>query len=284
MAIIVYNLVELFNIVEKKRKKDHNIMTTADNKEDRRDGMKHHNACEDTIMGAIEAINRVLKHNGTNYSRDFEPYIAESYQADMALEEPQIFERHRESYLNSVKMLVAFLDHKDEYTKGHCERVTRYAVMLGQALAMDERDIMNLELAALLHDIGKLAVPDDIINKEGKLTAQEYDIIKMHPAVGYELIKDIAFLEVSKNVLLQHHERIDGKGYPLGLNGAEIDTMSRILSIADAYDAMTSSRPYRKDALSKESAIGQLKMSRGSQFDTDIVDVFIRLLQSDEVA
>jgi putative nucleotidyltransferase with HDIG domain len=181
-------------------------------------------------------------------------------------------------------MLVNFLDHKDEYTKGHCQRVTKLAVAIGQALDFSDVDIQNLEFAALLHDIGKLAVPDDIINKEGKLTMQEYEIVKMHPAVGYEIIKDISFLDGSKKILLQHHERIDGRGYPIGLTDHQIDIGSKILSIADAYDAMTSSRPYRKDGLSQEQAIEQLELSTGGQFDKTIVDVFISLLMSGEAA
>ncbi|MDF2597099.1 MAG: metal dependent phosphohydrolase [Clostridia bacterium] len=188
------------------------------------------------------------------------------------------------SYLDTVKMLVNFLDHKDEYTKGHCERVTKLAVAIGQALDLSAMDILNLEFAALLHDIGKLAIPDDIMNKEGKLTAQEYEIIKMHPAIGYELIEDISFLDVSKKILLQHHERVDGRGYPIGLMNQQIDIMTKILSIADAYDAMTSSRPYRKDGLSQEQAIEQLELGTGSQFDKNVVDVFISILLSGEAA
>lgn len=229
--------------------------------------MKQISLYEDAIHEAVNEINKMLRQIDAE-----------------CMDLHTITEKQKRSYLDSVRMLVNFLDHKDEYTRGHCERVTKYAVMLGQALEMGERDILNLELAALLHDIGKLAVPDEIINKEGRLTVQEYEIIKMHPAVGYELLKDISFLEVSKKVLLQHHERIDGKGYPQGLNDPQINIMSKILSIADAYDAMTSSRPYRKEGLSKENAIGQLELSKGSQFDTEIVDVFIRLIQTGEVA
>ncbi|MDF2840094.1 MAG: hypothetical protein K0Q99_866 [Clostridia bacterium] len=190
----------------------------------------------------------------------------------------------RSSYLDTVKMLVNFLDNKDEYTKRHCERVTKHAVSIGRALDLNDVDLFNLEFASLLHDIGKLAVPDQILNKEGKLTTKEYEIVKLHPIAGYDIIKDISFLEVSRDILLQHHERIDGTGYPLGLNDEKIDIKSKILAVADAYDAMTNSRPYRKDGLSMEQAICQLEHCRGSQFDENIVDTFIGLLKSGDAA
>jgi putative nucleotidyltransferase with HDIG domain len=223
---------------------------------------------KDSILEAIESMNILLQQNCKHFK-----YALEALEEEIC-----------SSYLDTVKMLVNFLDHKDEYTKGHCQRVTKLAVAIGQALDFSDVDIQNLEFAALLHDIGKLAVPDDIINKEGKLTMQEYEIVKMHPAVGYEIIKDISFLDGSKKILLQHHERIDGRGYPIGLTDHQIDIGSKILSIADAYDAMTSSRPYRKDGLSQEQAIEQLELSTGGQFDKTIVDVFISLLMSGEAA
>jgi HD-GYP domain-containing protein (c-di-GMP phosphodiesterase class II) len=223
---------------------------------------------KDLVLEAVKNMNLLLQQNSKNFKYTF-----------------QILEEEMSSScLDTVKMLVNFLDHKDEYTKGHCERVTKLAVAMGQALDFSDKDILDLEFAALLHDIGKLAIPDDIINKEGKLTVQEYEIVKMHPAVGYELIKGISFLDVSKKILLQHHERVDGRGYPIGLMDHQIDIMSKILSIADAYDAMTSSRPYRKNGLSREQAIEQLELCTGSQFDKNVVDVFISILMSGEAA
>jgi HD-GYP domain-containing protein (c-di-GMP phosphodiesterase class II) len=251
----------------------------------RRDSVKQTSYCESSVHEAIEKIKSLLHLNKAHYENALE--VSEKvnqYSSNGNQDEQLQLEILKSSYLDTVKMLVNFLDKKDEYTKGHCERVTKFTVAIGQALNLSDLDILNLEFAALLHDIGKLAVPDEIINKEGKLTMQEYEIVKMHPAVGYELIKDIPFLDVSKKILLQHHERVDGKGYPLGLKDDQIDIKAKILSIADAYDAMTSSRPYRKDGLPKEQAISQLKLCTGSQFDKNIVDIFIELLKSGEAA
>lgn len=247
--------------------------------------MKKISYCESSVQEAIDKIKKLLHQSNVHYEDTL--VISENishYNYNSKQNEQLQLEILESSYLDTVKMLVNFLDKKDEYTKGHCERVTKFTVAIGQALNLSDLDILNLEFAALLHDIGKLALPDEIINKEGKLSMQEYEIVKMHPAVGYELIDDISFLDVSKKILLQHHERIDGKGYPLGLTDDQIDIKAKILSIADAYDAMTSSRPYRQDGLPKELAISQLKLCTGSQFDKDIVDVFIKLLKSDEAA
>lgn len=240
---------------------------------------------ENSVLEAIEKIKTLLQHRGKFYKSALS--VSETmlqYQAKCGKAMQKKIQKLRTSYLDTVSLLVDFLDHKDEYTKGHCQRVTRYTVAIGRAMELEEREMLNLELAALLHDIGKLGVPDEIINKEGKLTPQEYEIVKTHPAVGYELIKEISFLDISSFILLQHHERVDGKGYPFGLREGQIDLKAKIISVADAYDAMTSSRPYRKQGLTKEQAIEQLQLCVGSQFDKEIVDVFVKWLKSGEAA
>lgn len=247
--------------------------------------MKQFSVNDSSLEETIIKIKVLLQKENEEYAASIDDFAQlVSYEI---IEHPQTYcevQQLRSCYLNSAKMLVNFLGNKDQYTKGHCERVTKFTVAIGHALNFSDMDILDLELAAMLHDIGKLAVPDEIIKKEGKLTMQEYEIVKMHPVVGYELIKDISFLDVSKNILLQHHERIDGKGYPHGLVDKEIDIKSKILAVADAYDAMTSSRPYKMKGLSKTQAINQLKLCTGSQFDKNIVNIFIKLLKSGTAA
>lgn len=182
------------------------------------------------------------------------------------------------NYLCTVRTLSNSLEAKDKYTKGHCERVTLYSVAIGKAMGLGGEDLLNLEFAGLLHDIGKIGIPNELINKEGTLTSEEYDIIKKHPQIGYDILKDVGFLEISKRVLLQHHERVDGKGYPSGLRRENIDMMARMLAAADAYDAMTSSRPYRSRALTKEEAVQELLRNRNTQFDEEVVDTFVELI------
>jgi putative nucleotidyltransferase with HDIG domain len=251
----------------------------------RRDSMKNISFYGKQVREAVKELKReMLKYNNNSEAglEISEEIVQWDYKGIRNIQLQK--EISESSYLDTVKILIDFLDRKDQYTKRHCARVTKFAVVIGQALELSDMDLLSLELAALLHDIGKLVVPNTIINKEGRLTIEEYEMVKIHPIAGYELIEDISFLDVSRNILLQHHERVDGKGYPLGLNEELIDVRSKILSIADAYDAMTSSRPYRKEGLSMEEAICQLEHCRGSQFDTNIVDVFIDLLKSGEAA
>lgn len=240
-------------------------------------------AADVTVRQTIERMEKLLQESNKLCSdklENFNEALPLDYNKELRQIEKLELPHERTHYIEHAKSLLRFLDSKDEYTKGHCERVTEYTMAIGRAMDFDDIDIMHLELAGMLHDIGKLAVPDEIINKEGKLTEQEYEIIKIHPAAGYRMLQDISFLETCKSILLQHHERVDGKGYPLGLQDTQINLCSKIISVADAYDAMTSSRPYRKRGLSKEQAIEQLESCKGSQFDKNIVDVFIGLLKA----
>ncbi len=192
----------------------------------------------------------------------------------------QFLEEIRKGYIATVRSLSNAIEAKDEYTKGHCERVTKYALLMGMRFNIDQKGLDSLEYAAILHDIGKIGLSDVVLNKPGKLTDEEYEIIKKHPFIGHEILKDIEFLEGSLDMVLHHHERVDGKGYPDGLSGMNISLSTKILMVADAYDAMTSSRPYRKEALSENEAISILKQYSGTQFDGEVVEVFIDMLKS----
>ncbi|WP_010247480.1 HD-GYP domain-containing protein [Acetivibrio cellulolyticus] len=177
-------------------------------------------------------------------------------------------------YLQTVMSLANSIEAKDPYTRGHCQRVMEISCELARTLGLSENEISDLRYAAILHDIGKIGISAAILNKQGKLTDEEFDEIKKHPTIAYNILKDIEFLNNGLSGILQHHERYDGRGYPNGLKGSEICTFGRILCVADAFDAMTSDRPYRK-GMAMEAAIEELKRCKGSQFDPEIVDVLV---------
>ena len=177
-------------------------------------------------------------------------------------------------YLNTIKSLSRALEAKDPYTKGHSERVTQYAIAIVKRLGFSEKEISLLEDICILHDIGKIGIPEKILLKVTPLSEEEWQIIKQHPEIGKEILKPIEFLKPGLSVVLDHHERPDGKGYPQGLKGDEIPLLASIVSVADAFDAMISDRPYRK-AFSKDEAIAVIKENVGTQFDSRAVEAFI---------
>lgn len=189
----------------------------------------------------------------------------------------------RSAYFSVVKKLTDSLEEKDDYTKGHCERVTEYSLAIARRMGLNEEELLSLEFAGLLHDIGKVGIPNEIINKKGRLTNEEYDMIKKHPVIGYDLLKEMPFLDSCNRILLQHHERMDGKGYPYGLESDNIDKLAKILAVADAFDAMTTLRPYRKDVLSNEQAIAEFSKNKNTQFDGVVVDVFVDMLSKGDI-
>ncbi|MEH6991303.1 HD-GYP domain-containing protein, partial [Neobacillus drentensis] len=173
-----------------------------------------------------------------------------------------------------VKGVIATLELKDPYTRGHSERVANYALLLGKEIGkLTKEQQKSFYYACLLHDIGKVNIPDQILMKPGKLTDEEFDIIKTHPVVGADAVKNVEGIKDSICVILSHHERWDGKGYPEQLKGEEIPLLARISAIADAFDAMTSSRSYR-EAMPVEEAYRRIIEGQGSQFDPQLVEVF----------
>jgi len=176
-----------------------------------------------------------------------------------------------------VRGVIATLELKDPYTRGHSERVAAYAMSLAKATGeFNSFELTQFYYACLLHDIGKVNIPDSILMKSGKLTDEEYDIIKTHPVVGAEAIKDVEGIADNIGVISHHHERWDGKGYPDGLAGDSIPLLARITAVADAFDAMTSSRSYRP-ALPFEEAYQRILAGKGSQFDPRLVDLFKKI-------
>ncbi len=180
--------------------------------------------------------------------------------------------------LNSIMMIAKAIEAKDEYTCGHSTRVAQCAEELAKRLGWDENECLNLRYVALLHDIGKIGVPDSVLNKPSRLTDEEFAIIKKHPVTGGNILKDIKILPYADEGALYHHERYDGKGYPHGLKGEEIPLYARLICIADSYDAMTSNRVYRRK-LSNDYVISEFERCAGSQFDPELAKVFVEMLK-----
>lgn len=208
-----------------------------------------------SIMIVLSFIAILLLHRFLNYIK------ALKYSYDEQLE-------------GIVKGVIATLELKDPYTRGHSERVAAYAMSMAEATRkFKQSELNNFYYACLLHDIGKVKIPDSILTKSGKLTDEEYDIIKTHPVVGAEAIRDVKGIAENIDVIYHHHERWDGNGYPDRLAGEDIPFLARITAVADAFDAMTSSRSYRP-ALQFEEAYQRILDGQGSQFDPQLIDIF----------
>ncbi|MDO7787554.1 HD-GYP domain-containing protein [Desulforamulus aquiferis] len=183
----------------------------------------------------------------------------------------------KEVFLKTIEALVTAIDAKDKYTRNHSKNVAKLAVSLARGLKLSNQEIQSIEYGALLHDIGKIGVPEAILNKNGKLEEDEYEKIKKHPVIGLAILQPVDFLQSTSSIIHYHHERMDGKGYPTGIMGENIPFEARIVSVADAWDAMTSDRSYRK-GMPMEQALVELQRHAGSQFDEYMVKVFTRII------
>jgi putative nucleotidyltransferase with HDIG domain len=186
------------------------------------------------------------------------------------------------SYDATIEGWSRALDLRDRETEGHSQRVTELAVNLARSMGMKGKDLVNLSRGALLHDIGKMGVPDNILRKEGPLTDEEWVSMRLHPTYARDLLESIGYLQDAIDVPYGHHEKWDGTGYPRGLKGEQIPFAARIFAIVDVYDALTSDRPYRK-AWTREKTIEHITMESGTHFDPRVVEAFLALLASPEV-
>lgn len=227
------------------------------------------------VVGAIFLEN---KASGNQFTEDeLEILSTMANQAMVAIENAWLYEKVKTNYFATIQALVNALEANDRYTKGHSERVRLLATELGKFIGLDYRELEILEHAAILHDIGKIGIDSNILNKEGKLTVSEFSLVKAHPLIGEEILGPVDTLEGVKTTVIQHHERYDGRGYPYGLTGEEISLKARILSVVDTFDAMVTDRPYRR-ALSYSKALDELKKGAGKQFDPFVVESFIEML------
>lgn len=244
----------------------------------------------DTLLQAVDEMQREIfslfqnLNEKTAMIRENHEEIASLYEQASAMneelrqllnEKKTLVDELQQSYLSMVRALANAIEAKDVYTKGHCERVSAYAVALGRCRGLTDEELLTLKIAGLLHDIGKIAVPAIVLNKTEKLRPEEFDLIKSHPEAGYHILEGIPFLDRTCKIIRQHHERMDGHGYPQGLSESDIDPLARILTVCDSFDAMTTSRPYRLAAMSTQQAFQELTDHSGTQFDRELVPLFI---------
>ena len=197
----------------------------------------------------------------------------------MSIENSKLNLKVVEGYKSTIRALAASIDAKDHYTRGHSQRVTELALSGAGSLNLSPQELEVLEYAGILHDIGKIGIPDNILTKPGRLTREEFDVIRQHPGIGANIMEGIAFLEEARKLAWHHHEKYDGTGYPDGLTGNEIPLGARLLAVADAYDSMTSNRSYRA-AMSNEDALSELHRCCGTQFCPIAVNAFVSGLDS----
>lgn len=236
-----------------------------------------------TKKGVVGIIN-------LNRGKDSEPFTEDNlallstmaHQAASAIENAGLYKDLHESYLSTIRALTSALEVKDHYTRGHSDAVARCAVKIAKKLGLSLHEIEGIEVAAILHDIGKIGIREDILNKPGKLDDEEWREIEKHPESSLKILNNINSPWDIKLTIYAHHERYDGKGYPAGLKGEEIPLGARIIAAADLYDAMISDRAYRK-GLSREVVIGELKKVAGTQLDPEIVKVFVEMLLQGEM-
>jgi putative nucleotidyltransferase with HDIG domain len=219
---------------------------------------------------SITAIVLVLQGNKRSY------YQQQALTAQEAEKESMKRMSHQ-----MVCTLANTIDAKDAYTNGHSTRVAQYSVMIAKRMGYEGAKLQLVEYAALLHDIGKIGIPNEIINKPSRLTDEEYAVIKTHPGIGSKILEEISEIPDIAIGARYHHERFDGKGYPEQLVGEKIPEIARIIGVADAYDAMTSNRSYR-DLLSQEIVRGEIEKGKGTQFDSDIADVMLQIIDNDK--
>jgi HD-GYP domain-containing protein (c-di-GMP phosphodiesterase class II) len=217
--------------------------------------------------------------NGSLLRRESEVKLLESVseRVGMAISNHDLYENLKDFQIATVRSLVSAIEAKDPYTSGHSERVHILSMLLGKALGLAGEDLEVLKWASILHDIGKIGMPEMILRKPGKLTSEEYDIMKEHPERGYRVLSPIQQLAAASLAVRSHHERMDGRGYPMGLRAEEIPRIARIISVADTYDALTSTRAYRPRR-GPDEAFAVIEDVKGTQLDPDVVDALAELL------
>ena len=229
------------------------------------------------VIGVIEVLNKLDESDFTE--QDLEALKAVASTAALAIDNLRINEELLYGYSNAVRALATAIDEKDPYTRGHSQRVKEYALLGARALPLSPWELEAIEYAGVLHDIGKIGIPDATLRKAGPLTSQEWALMRNHPRIGSSIVGSIPRLEEVRELIVHHHEHYDGTGYPRGLKGESIPIGARLLAVADAFDTMTTNRAYR-GALSMGSAIEELRRCSGTQFCPVAVEAFISSFMS----
>lgn len=231
----------------------------------------------DNVLGVLSV--RKKKGGGPFLSQDLHYILSLTKRASLNLENTALYESIYSNLMDTFQSLVASIQVRDHYTESHSHRVAELATRIARCVRCNEKDRELLKIAGTLHDVGKISIPDQILLKPGKLTPEEYAVVKQHPAVGDGILKSIVLFDNERIIVQHHHERWDGTGYPDGLAGKSIPYLARILAVADSFDAMTSDRPYR-NAMKLEEAVAELERCRGTSFDGEIVDSFVDTLET----
>ena len=229
------------------------------------------------LIGILTVGGRTGSQQFTSEDSTLVKTIAD--QASIAIANARLYSELKDVYLQVITTLNSIIELKDNYTKTHSENVTRYAVMVAGVMGMPQSDIETLRLACQLHDLGKIGIHDQILTKPGKLTPEEWEEMRQHPSKGVDILRPLSFLNEVISLVEQHHEWFNGKGYPRGLKGEEIDIRARIMAVCDSFDAMTTHRAY-SPALTIEDAVNELIRCSGTQFDPNMVSVFLEMIRA----
>ena len=235
---------------------------------------------KEKVIGVLQAVNKLNNEHFSN--EDLELFELLANQVAIAIENAILYEKIHTTFLEVSEALAESIEKRDPYTGGHTKRVLAYSMAIAKYMKLNEEEMEKLKIAAILHDIGKIGVEDKILRKKENLTEEEYQEMKKHPMVGVEILGHISQLKDIIPGMRYHHERTDGKGYPNGLKGNNIPLIARIISVADTYDAMTTTRPYH-NALSNSKAVAELKRCAGTQFDKSVVYAFIKAFENNEI-
>jgi HD-GYP domain-containing protein (c-di-GMP phosphodiesterase class II) len=230
---------------------------------------------KDKPAGRLILVREAGKSNFSAYEKKFVSIINNIVCPTM--ESLSLYSSLQILYRNTVKALAAAIDAKDAYTHGHSYRVARYSLAIGRQLNIDASQLSDLEIAAYMHDLGKIGVPESILGKEGRLSPEEFDEIKKHPLLTNKILEPIDLPDLIVQATLQHHERMDGRGYPFGLKGDRISPFAKIIAVADVFDALTSARPYR-GAMTVEEALTEICEGIDTEYDRNVVQAFIDAL------
>ena len=228
----------------------------------------------------IMTVSKSEEHKENFSEEDLNLVFNLATQTAVAVENSKLNRDIEKTYFETISALALAVDAKDQYSRGHLDRVTNNALLIGRRLGLDEEDLDTLRDAARLHDVGKIGIPDEILKKDSALNDEEWVIMRRHPEIGESIIKPVRSLHHLCDLIRHHHEKLDGSGYPDGLRGEEISPLVRILSVADIYDALTTERPYRPKK-SKQEAVNILRSMKGL-LDQDIVDILLEGLETEE--
>jgi len=233
----------------------------------------------DPLMGVVYVDSRSARRRFKQ--EDLDLMMAFSTQGAISLENAKLHRELQESYLELVMSLAEAVEIKDRYTRGHSDLVSRYAVEIARRMGLTDKEIEVIQRGGMLHDVGKIGIDEAILNKNGRLTDEEFTEIKNHPVYGANIVEPIAFLRGEREIVLQHHEKMDGSGYPHGITGDEISIGARIIAVCDVFEGVTSNRPYRKP-MKPERVVKLLKEEAGDKLDADIVKVFLEIYEEAE--